>query len=125
MAGMDWQAIGTALGAVSIAIGGLYAGWLKRGKTAAAARADIATSEAQADTAAAHGAVADAQQAVYRLLLERVTTLEKDMRLVRQELAEERQHSRRLVLHIWKLEQLMREANLTVPAFIDGEVIKP
>ena len=122
MAAMDWTAIGTALAAIIVGAGGW---WMNRGKKAAAIKADIAASEASAETAAAHGAVADAQQAVYRLLLERVTTLEKDMRLVREELAQERQHSRRLVLHIWKLEQLMREANLTVPAFIDGEVIKP
>lgn len=125
MTGVNWDSVGTALGAISIAAGGIYAAWLQHGKKAAASRADIAESEAQASEASALGSVADAQQAVYRLLMERVTTLEKDMRLVRQELAEERQHSRRLVLHIWKLEQLMREANLTVPAFIDGEAIKP
>ncbi len=122
---MDWGAIGTAIGSIGLVAGGIYGVWLQRGKKAAGTRADIAESDAKVSEANAVGTVADAQLTVYNLLLERVTTLEKDMRLVRQELAEERQHSRRLVLHIWKLEQLMRAAGVDVPAFIDGEIVKP
>lgn len=115
---MDWAIVGGAVTSVGIGIGGVYAWWLKQQRDRADTRADVARSDSEAT-------MADAKSTVYNLLLDRVTTLEADMRLVRTELAEERQHSRRLVLHIWKLEQLMREANLTVPAFIDGEVIKP
>lgn len=122
---IDWAAVGGAVTAIGIGATGAYAWWLDRGKKIAKARAEVAEANATVSEANALGQVADAQQAVYRLLLERVTTLEKDMRLVREELAQERQHSRRLVLHIWKLEQLMRAAGLEVPAFIDGEVIKP
>jgi hypothetical protein len=115
MSGIDWGIVGGAITSVGIGIGGVYAWWLKTSRDRANTRAEVAKSESNV-------AVATASETVYTMLTERVVTLENDMRLVRQELAEERQHSRRLVLHIWKLEQLMRAAGLEVPAFVDGEV---
>ncbi len=111
---VDWGQVGAAITAIGIGAGGVYAWWLKTTKTRAETNADVASSRAEES-------VADANSQVYRMLLERVTTLENDMRLVREELAQERQHSRRLVLHIWKLEGLMRAAGVTVPMFVDGE----
>jgi hypothetical protein len=115
MSGIDLGQVGAWLGSAGLIASGVWTWWVTKGQTAAKARATIAE-------ASAESAVADAQSTVYNMLTERVVTLENDMRIVRQELAEERQHSRRLVLHIWKLEQLMRAAGLEVPAFVDGEV---
>jgi hypothetical protein len=113
---LDLSAIGSAIAAVVVAsgtvIGGAYAWWLKNKRNQADVRADVATSAAQQ-------VVADAQRTVYQTLLERVTTLEADMRIVRDELSVERKHSRKLELHIWKLENLMRAANMEPPVF-DG-----
>lgn len=113
VAGLDWAAVGAALAAVGAVAGGIWAAWQNKLKTAAQTRAEVAESNAST-------AVADAQQTVYNLLKERVTTLENDMRTVRQELAEERSHSRKLVEHIWTLEGLMREAGMTPPPFNPG-----
>jgi len=106
-------AIGTAIGSIGLVAGGIWAVWQNRLKTAAQTRAEVAESNAST-------AVADAQQTVYNLLKERVTTLETDMRAVRAELAEERSHSRKLVEHIWTLEGLMRDAGITPPPFNPG-----
>lgn len=111
---VDWGQVGAAITAVGIGAGGVYAWWLKTTKSKAVTSADIATARAEES-------VADANSKVYKMLLERVITLENDMRIVRDELAQERQHSRRLVLHIWKLEGLMRAAGLDAPPFVDGE----
>ena len=109
---MDWSAIGTAVATIAVTAGtfaaGAYGWWLKVGKAAASARADVSESNAQ-------GAVADAQQTVYKLMQSRLTALEADMRAVREELNVERKHSRRLELHIFRLESLMRAANIPVP----------
>ncbi|WP_408953037.1 hypothetical protein [Lysobacter sp. Hz 25] len=113
VAGIDWAAVGASVAAVGAVAGGIWAAWQNKLKTAAQTRAEVAESNAST-------AVADAQQTVYNLLKERVTTLENDMRTVRQELAEERSHSRKLVEHIWTLEGLMREAGMTPPPFNPG-----
>lgn len=112
-AGIDWTAVGTAIGSIGVLAGGVWAAWQRKKTTEAQTRADVAESNASAT-------VADAQQTVYNLLKERVTTLEADMRSVRAELAEERSHSRKLVEHIWTLEGLMRDAGITPPPFNPG-----
>lgn len=66
--------------------------------------------------------VADAQQTVYRLLVERVETLEREMRTVRDELAAERQHSRRVEVQLNRLERWIRAQGLTPPTFEDDPV---
>jgi hypothetical protein len=112
--GVDLSSIGAAITSVIVAVGALIGGgytwWMRNKKNQADVRADVATSAAQQ-------VVADAQRTVYQTLLERVTTLEADMRIVRDELSVERKHSRKLELHIWKLENLMRGAGLEPPVF--------
>lgn len=103
-------AVGAALGSIGLVAGGIWAAWQNRLKTAAQTRAEVAESNAST-------AVADAQQTVYNGLNERVKTLEEDIRTLRKELAEERTHSRDLMLHIWKLETLMRQGGIEPPAF--------
>lgn len=114
---LDWQAIGTALGAVGMVAGGIWAWWLKNQRSQANTRAEVAE-------AGAERAVADAQQTVYKLLTQRVETLEQEMRAVRAELDAERKHSRRLEMHIWRLERLMRNAGIEPPPFPDDEPVR-
>jgi hypothetical protein len=116
MAGFDWSVVGGAITAMGIGIGGVYAWWQKTQRTAAVTRAEVA--EAGADKA-----VADASSAVYTLLTNRLTRVEAEQTALRAELAGERRHIRRLTLHIWLLEGLMRQANLVPPPFVDDEVI--
>lgn len=117
----DWNAIGTAVAAVVLTVGtmagGAWAWWQKNQRNQAATRADVAESNAEKT-------VADAQQTVYKLLVERLAALEKesiaqreDLRAVRTELDAAQSHSRALVLHVWKLEGMMRLAGLTPPPF--------
>lgn len=112
---MDWTAVGTALGAVGMVAGGVYAWFLKAQKDRANTRAEVA----EADSARS---VADAQQSVYKLLNERLTTLETEVRGLRSELDTERKHSRRLELHIWRLEGLMRKAGIEPPTFHEDDL---
>jgi uncharacterized protein HemX len=114
---LDLATLGGAIASVGAVAGGMYAWWLKTQKDRANVRADVA----QADTTRA---VADANQSVYKLLNERLTTLEAEVRSQRTELDAERRHSRRLVLHIWKLEGLMRKAGLEPPGFVDEDTEK-
>lgn len=113
---MDMGAAGSALAAIGAVAGGAYAWWLRRTKDAAANRADVAESDAATT-------ILDSQRTVYALLTERLTTLENDMRNVRIELATERQHSRRLELHIWRLEGLMRNAGIEPPQFSNADAV--
>lgn len=112
---IDWQAIGGALTAVGLTATGAWAWWLKNQRAQATTRADVAEANATA-------AVADAQGTVYKLLLERVTTLESEMRTVRAELAGERQHSRRLEVRLSYLERWIRAQGLTPPEFAPDEL---
>jgi len=109
---IDLPALGTAIASIGAVAGGIYAYWLKVQKDRATTRADVAEADTQRS-------VADAQQSVYKLLNERLTTLEAEVRAQRVELDAERKHSRKLVLHIWRLEGLMRKAGLEPPAFLD------
>lgn len=105
---MDWTALGAALVSLVIGTGGGIAWWQQR-----AARA--ARSEADAAKAGADRAVADAEHTLYKLLAGRQAQLEQEVREMRQELATERQHSRQLEVHIFRLENLMRKAGLEPP----------
>lgn len=62
-------------------------------------------------------AAADGERTVYKMMEDRLSTLEKEMQGVRQELSEERQRSRKLELHIFRLESLMRKAGIDPPVF--------
>lgn len=114
LSNVDWTAVGTAIGAIGLVAGGIWAAWQNRQKVAAQTKAEVAV-------AGAAEQVADSQKIVYNTLTERVTTLEKDLRALRDELVEERKHSRRLELHIWRLENLMRQAGIEPPAIEAGD----
>lgn len=68
-------------------------------------------------TADAAVAVAGSQESMFKMLTDRLETLEKDLRDVRGELSVERTHSRRMEIHIFKLEGIMRKAGLEPPVF--------
>ena len=109
---IDWSALGAAATAVILtagtAAGGAWAWWLKHKRNQADTRADVSESNAQ-------GAVADAQQAVYRLMQDRLTTLEADMRAVREELSVERKRNRELELQVFMLESVLLKAGIKLP----------
>ena len=65
----------------------------------------------------AHVAVSEAQQAVYNMMTNRLEALEKEMRDVRAELSAERAHSRKLEIHVFRLESIMRKGGLEPPVF--------
>lgn len=113
---MDFGAIGGVLAAIGALATGAWAWWLKNRKDTAVTKADVARAEAAQE-------VADAQQTIYKLLNERLNTLETEVRGLRDELATERRHSRRLEAHIWRLENLMRKAGIEPPAFLEGEQV--
>lgn len=111
---LDWDAFGKTLAAVGAVATGIWAWWANKKKTDAQNRAAVAESTADAT-------VADAQTTIYKLLTERVVTLEAEMRTVREDLSTERKHSRKLELHILKLENLMRTAGMEPPVFPGAE----
>lgn len=107
---MDASVLGQGLVGVA-AIGGIaWAAWERFQKGRAQLSADIATSDASRT-------VADAQATVYGLVTQRLAALEEEVKGLRNELAVERAHSRKLELHIWKLEGMMRKANLDPTLF--------
>lgn len=110
---MDWTAIGTAAATLSAVGTGAWAWWLKNRQATANTRAEVAESDAQR-------AVADSQMTIYKLLNERLTTLESEVRGLRLELAAERQHSRKLELQLQKLDRWIRARGLEPPAFEEG-----
>ena len=67
----------------------------------------------------ANVAVAGAQETMFTMLTGRLETLEKEVQGLRAELSIERQHSRKLEIHIYKLEDMMRKSNIEPPAFSD------
>lgn len=62
-------------------------------------------------------AVAGSQETMFTMLTNRLETLEKDLQGVRQELSVERAHSRRMEIHIFKLESMMRKSGIEPPTF--------
>lgn len=105
---MDLSAAGAGLVSLLVGVGGGIAWWERR--AARSAKADAEASQANATRA-----VADAEHTLYKLLAERQTQLEQEVREMRAELATERQHSRQLEVHIFRLENLMRQAGLQPP----------
>lgn len=101
------QNIITGAGVVGLGLWGAYERWWK-------SKADRANTEAGV-------AVAMGQEAVFNMLTQRLDMMEKEIQVLRDELAEERAHSRKLELHIWKLENVMRNANIDPPVFEDRE----
>lgn len=112
---MDMGVLGGAIAAVGSVAAGIWAWWLRNKKAVAETRAEVAESDASK-------AVADAQQTVYKLLNERLTTLESEVRGLRQELVVERAHSRKLELQIVRLDRWIRSKGLEPPTFAEDLV---
>lgn len=105
---VTWTEVGQAL--VSLVVGaGVTAGWWSRRATREA------RSQAEAAQAGAARVVADAESAVYRLLVERMQALEANVQALSQQLSEARQREMALEQHIFHLENLMRRAGMDVP----------
>lgn len=100
------QNLFTGAGVIGLA---LWAAWERLSK----ARLQNASNEAGM-------ASAMAQESVFNMLNHRLDTMEKEIQTLRGELAVERAHSRKLELHIWKLENLMRASNIDPPVFEDN-----
>ncbi len=101
----DLVTVGGIIGAIGGVVGGLW-GWMQRNRcTTAETDSEVAQSKAE--------------ESIYRMMTERLTALETDVGRLRDELAQERSHSRALERHIFKLESLMRRAGLEPPAFSD------
>lgn len=81
------------------------------------AREKIIKTKVESANADAAVAVAGSQEAMFTMLTNRLATLEKDLQTVREELATERTHSRRMEIHILKLESMMRKAGIEPPLF--------
>lgn len=107
---IDAGIVGQTLGWLGMVMASAWAVYERWNKAKAASAASISESNAEKS-------VADAQTTVYSLLTKRLEVLESEVNSLRQELAVERQHSRNLELHIWKLESLMRKGNLEPPMF--------
>lgn len=104
--GMDGGLWANILLGLGTAGGILWAAWQTWQKN----KVSTANGEAQV-------AVADAQAAVYTMMTSRLESLEVEMRSVRAELATEREHGRKMEIHIFKLESMMRKAGLEPPLF--------
>jgi hypothetical protein len=107
--GINVGKIGGAIGAV---VAGVGAGWLYFKRLVG-----------QGKIATAEKALAVSQETLYSQLTQRLNSLEEDYKSIREELRVERDNSRklamqnqRLELHIIKLEALMRNAGIEVPA---------
>lgn len=105
---IDWTAVGSALVALSVGAGAGITWWQSRAAKAARLEAEVASSGKDRT-------IADAEHTLFKLLADRLATVEADLKTVRQEQAVERNHARQLEVHIYRLENLMRKAGLEPP----------
>lgn len=105
---IQWEAVGTALGAVGMVASGIWAWVVMQRKKLADTRAAVAESEAVRT-------VADSQRLVYTQMSDRMTAMEGDIKELRAELAEERKHSRALEQKLAALMAWIRAQGLTPP----------
>lgn len=102
---MDLGTLGTQIGVVIVAAGslatGIFAGIMKMKRDKADMRAAVAE-----DTR--DRSIADSQKIVYDMLNERLKTVEEELRAMKL-------YTRKLEVHISKLERIMRASNLDVP----------
>ena len=105
---MDWNALGAAVVALLVGAGGAVTWWAARGVREARLSAEAAKSGAERS-------VADAETAVYRLLVERMAALEKEVARLTEAENQSRLRERALEEHIFHLENLMRRAGMDVP----------
>lgn len=59
----------------------------------------------------------EGQESVYSMLKDRLEEMQKELNSIRDEVAIERKHSRKMEIHIFKLESLMRKAGIEPPVF--------
>lgn len=105
---MDLSPLGASLVSLVVGAGGALVWWQRRTAREASLQAEVAKEGAVRT-------VADAEHTLYKLLAERQTQLEAEVREMRAELNTERAHSRQLEVHIFRLENLMRKAGLEPP----------
>src|SRR5512145_290992 len=105
---MDLTTLGGVFATLGAIATGAWAWWLKNQKNVAHTRAEVAESDRDK-------AIADSEHTLYKLLNQRVESLEVEIRELRAELSIERKHSRALELHIYRLEGLMRRAGIEPP----------
>ena len=105
---IDWTALGSSLVALVVGAGAAIAWWQSRAAKAARLEAEVAASGKDRT-------IADAEHTLFKLLADRLATVEADLKAVRAEQAVERSHARQLEVHIYRLENLMRKAGLEPP----------
>lgn len=106
---IEWATVWAVVGPIASGFGTWF---ITRKPRQSAIDAAVAQSKAQSS-------VADAEGSLYNRLRERLDALETDVTRLRTELDKEREHGRKLERHIWKLEGIMRKADLTPPEFVD------
>lgn len=84
---------------------------------------------AKAKLSDAEGAVAVSQETLYNQMTQRMEAMEIDLRGIREELRQERESNRRLAiknermeLHIIRLENMLRDAGMQVPALREEHI---
>lgn len=105
---IDWHAVGYALGTLLIGAGGGVTWWSARS-------ARVAKVKAEAAQAGAVEGIAHAEHTLYNLLSGRLSSVEGELKTLREELATERRHSRQLEVHIYRLENVMRKNGMDPP----------
>lgn len=108
------EPVTTAVASVLGIAAAVWAGVERFRRTRAETGAAVASSNA-------NEAVASSQATVFELMKNRLEALEREMQQVRTELQAERQHSRRLELHIYKLEGILTKAGLEPPKLDDAQ----
>lgn len=105
---IDWTAVGSSLAGLAIGAAGTIAWWQSRAARAARVDAEVAESGKVRS-------IADAEHTLYKLLAERLASVEAEVQSLRGDLSVERKHSRQLEVHIYRLENVMRKAGLEPP----------
>lgn len=105
---MDFTQLGTAVGAIGGAVVALVSGvWLGIQKV----QRQRAETKASVAEDARDRSVADSQKIVYDMLLARVSAVELELR-------DMKLYTRKLELHISRLEKIMREKGLEIPDLV-------
>src|SRR5688572_14901822 len=112
---MDWEAIGAALGGLALGAAGVFGLWRRREVAQAKDQSEVAEHRSERARADAASQIADTERQLYAMLSARLSDLEGEVKMLRQELHTERQWARELEKHIYHLENTMREAGLTPP----------
>lgn len=111
---IDMEKAGMLIAGASSMLLGAWAWIERRQKHKASLRADVAESNAAT-------AVFDSQEQLYTNLSNQIRELREEVGTVRKELHTERHRGRRMELHIFELERLMRLEGMKPPEFDPGE----